>query len=386
MKKKAICAVMLALLLALCSACQEEPQLPEGPSIAPIADENGKLPKHVTRELNENIRLDADIEVPEGFDMNRGRILAAVPLPMDQQFLYKQFLEEKQATLWDEDGAVFPDFGRRNVYIFGDGGESYIYERGKFTYRASRRVSDIVSCCYLSPYNEGNGWKPIEDIYPQQGDLSFMSMEESIQIVKSVIHSLGDLGGAEVKLKQSYVGTLDVLEKQWTTNEQNPWVFTKEDEGYFFQFYQWAGDLNVADYLVSRNSEVSPKNTFCPSATAYVDCNGISYFDLEAILRLTGVQQEGINLSSLEQAVAVVEKTFQELALDDNACKPYTVTKIELLYVPFYRDQNRSFLELRPCWSFSIDYLETFGERETPISDVVYTDFCLIDAVTGLKL
>jgi len=330
--------------------------------------------QHIQRQLDTNLSVDADVIAPTG--INKVNMLRVSPVTLVNKTVETLLLANSSISQKQDNG----DNG--TVCQTADGKELYIgmgqvnFQTGKFrTYIHQILYKDIIPGDAFFNFNRFSKNRDL--------DLPFMPHQQAVDEVKRGLLSLGISVYDKVETYSLDYQTLQTQEK--TLNDKGELTspkdgstilkdgWNKEDNCYFMILR--SGFDNLPIYPLDHGSVEA--NTIVPSAYIYVcySQKGFEYLTMANQYQKMSTDQEGLNLISAEEALAVVKRKYGNIILTD----PTTITGIELNYVRTLINQSRDEFQMVPAWCFEVTEIRAMGDG----SKVTAHSRVIIDATNG---
>lgn len=348
-------------------------------------DAPGKEGGRIEGQASEEITFQAEVKIPS--DMQEYKV---TKLRMKRH----RYDRERVKKAWEEyckGQKVIKEHNRSDTDEYLENGEeeqSYEMEFADGTSVMIRDSRILVSngektdkrnaLISLSEYGNSFGLE-----YASQRDLDFISVKEADKIIRDLYKKCGIDNILEYK--EYYTAGIEELEKakealgeeyeKWTAPElKNPEV-TKEDEMYWFAYYQGYEEIPFVTYSMKEEetksgitSGVEHNLHVCYGRDGIVNFDGVPSYKVEQCLE----KEDILSLGEISD-LFVQEKNKDILTVD------LRVNGIELAYLPVLVDGSNFIYETVPLWCVLYErYDETFKH------DV--EEYVIYDARDGRRL
>lgn len=320
MKKYKITIITLGIALLLCSC---------GKDVTKIS--SSEIPEHITKQLEENLNIDADIIIPKK-NQSKVEVLEIESKVLNTKEIINNLYPNAVALYEDDD-------------IYEDGMSTINMSDGNYYYdNKNERI-------YNRFFTEQK-----ELLFPTTSNLKELKVEDSLEKAKSYLSHIG-LNNTE--LSEYYVLSRSFLESQYNeTKKENGWAedvaagrevlkedWENEKGAYIFNFEVIENGLPI-----SRLGYHTKDNEYIGGSSIQVCCsqNGVAFVSVDknySVKALSGSKK----LVGMERIIEGIEHKFSNLIIQE----PITITKIRLIYQP---QKIKATLYLVPVWE--VGYLE----------------------------
>lgn len=313
-----------------------------------IEGQAGPNKSHLTRELGENATIDAEISISKR---------ASIPVA---EVALKAF-----------------DASRITAALFG--GDTTVQEQVSDGAWVVRSRSGDSSCNYFnSPTSSGlyfqTRWVEYvfnvvhwrQDDYENnvgrfatQAELTFASRTDTLTAAEEVTKLLGVENTGNAKIYALDYETLALIEKEMEASGNFSEYAFKNAWGAEDDCYLVTMDYVIDGIPVNYLDTVSlfEEETIAGSriAALYSD-RGLEYLEVMNCYSLEGTQ-DSLPVLSADEAIAAIATKFNSLITESQ----YIITEAALKYIPQFRDDTHTEIQLVPAWYFTVD--------ETGVSD-----------------
>lgn len=188
--------------------------------------------------------------------------------------------------------------------------------------------------------------------YFAQDSVSFMSQEECMEKVKTILEEVGypteDLSFSAYPLSAASMNTLqeDEIEAGLLEPEKKK-ELTEGDEAYFVYAYQEQEEIPIFHELMSVARLFAFDTPDNGPIRAICSPRGLEQLNIDYVYQFTN-EQEPVQLQPFETIRSVVEEKYENM-LDDSV---YEVTRAKL-FRRIYTDEKQSYAE-EPIWYFEV--------------------------------
>lgn len=188
--------------------------------------------------------------------------------------------------------------------------------------------------------------------YFEEDSVSFMSQEECVQEVKTILEKVGysteDLSFAAYPLSAASLNTLQEEEIEAGRLEpEKKQELTEEDEAYFVYAYQEQEGTPIFHELMSIARQFAFDTPDNGPVRAIYSARGLEQLNTDYVYQFAN-EQEPVQLQPFEAIRSVVEEKYENM-LDDSV---YEVTRAKL-FRRVYIDEKQSYAE-EPIWYFEV--------------------------------
>lgn len=346
MKKFIILIVMFILSGCADQSASIQPPVAETqpiPSATAITDASGEVQVQTTqkiqRELGENISIDAEVKTPS--NLNISAIDAGLVL-FDGDIIKKAFYADEMTTENNDPhgNVITSQSGYSTCNYYSTDSDSYL----------SFRTEDVDYVLDIFR------WKSDEfpdnlSLFTNDTEFGFANREEAVNAVTNTLKTLGveNMDNASVYALDHQ--TLQTVAKQAEDSGQyeefkfkDKW--TEEDDCYFVMMdcvFQGIS-VNTLDTVLSNNDLVTGTEI-----AAIYSRNGFEYFKITNFYSQKSTEAPS-KIVSLEDAIGIVSAKYESIITTSK----YTITGIELKYVPQFTDKSHASIQLVPVWYFTV--------------------------------
>lgn len=347
-----LCVLCLLLLAQGCQKQNNAPQTSQNPAVSQNAagsdaqsmeSEQEEYPETVTETLAERVTVDADVDIPEGFDFQNAKTgCAKVPL-LDCEEAKKIFMGNTKIAETSEDAIE----GIRDILYIGEDGSSLDIEpeEGYLSYSTPLRSYIRQAVRIEEGFSDYNG-----NCYSMSENLPFADREEVLKEIRSQMARLGIVIGDDYvcyalphKTMEEQEIAYDKYGDECEENKKEKW--TEEDDCYYFKFnldfdgmpvdMEGYGDCEDGKGMVgSELSVMYGKNGF-------VDVDIVGLYSISD----TGRTEK---MLTPKEALEALKAKYDSLILTED----YLVEHMELRYVPMFDAKGNYPVE--PVWIFTV--------------------------------
>ncbi len=385
MKKITFSSIVLSLcLVTLLSGCFPSINSSQATSSAPASgsSEAQSVPSHVSKELNDDIVVDADVQYVNG----KYSIY---------QSTYKQFTEDSlvpicltnesvktrgtvEDALYGDDISIMTDkksvlyiardyfnfqkseYGDYSTFITGANENDYFLEN----------MNEVYPHKKLSSLDEAGAEQKVKDVIQK---LNLPVDENSLQIYSLTAESLNKQA-AQFMTDEEYQADLNARGKTLKHN------FTSVDEAYLFVYHCHINGLplHFDDYSAPSRNGVAVKGA---RVHALVNKNGLVMFQVHGIPDVQSVIKENIAIIPIDTALNAIKDKYKNTILTDKM----KITDISLDYFPCNENKEKHSFSLTPVWAFSTE-LKTVTYDAKGKQETLKKNSILVNAVTGQEI
>ncbi|KAF5065616.1 hypothetical protein DSECCO2_272060 [anaerobic digester metagenome] len=341
MKKYRMILIVLGTALIL-SSCQKDISTDEDNSmVVPV-----EISKHITKNLDKNLKIDADIIVPEKIQ-SEVEILEIEPENLDAKAIINKLYPNAVALYKDRD-------------IYEDGGVTINISNGNYHY--DNKNKRIYSRFFV---------KQEELRYPVAENLVKLDVNESLEEAKNY---LAEIGYENIKLNGYYVLSKEFLEEEYYENKkEESWQedvdagreIVKEDwqdekGAYIFNF-----DVIEHDLPISQDMYVTKDNEYIRGSSITICCSEDGVAFVEAVKNYSVKASNGSKkIVGTDIIIKGIEQKFSNLIIEE----PIIINEMRLVYQAQKIKEKLYFI---PIWE--VQYLqqcEGINEKGTIYFDV----------------
>ena len=368
MKKKILLFAICTIVLISSSAC-----FPTGENNDVITSTGQTVsPKHIKRELGENLSVDADINVSENV---KWKEYNAELKNFSEKELNVSFLNDKEISKQIESPSIYSK-DKAISYEFSD--NTYLSVQSGYLYYTHPQYDKGYYSVAISDRSVGNIRPDIAEVYTKSS-LEGIDKEESIEQVRGILNSL------EISVfnqPQAYSLDYETLMSEWVDftlpngMPAEPW--TREDEAYVIFFTAMADNLNISDLSYSD----SQKQVIVPGSQIYaiVSKNGIICLSIQGIYSINNTSDDREIISS-ESALEIVNTKYSNIILTDKVL----ISRISAELVSICENADQYKYKLVPAWVFTLS--QTFTSNDIKGEHTRVVNFkVVINAITGSEM
>lgn len=367
MKKKIVYALLVTVCLFSIGGCAKKEKIVQEEHKWDIS----KVPSHVQKDINENLKIDADVRIGDGFETGKADIFQIADKKLDTKKAEELLLEGK--TVEKKEVNEYEDGTQTDYTLMGEDevrvsiSDNWFYYGGK--------LAESIGYSFRHEYAENDG--NINEYLKREQDFPFMSMEEAEEKYLTLMNELGGEWSEnclysfrldhETLKKEEKIIVMDMLPEEDQPKPRENW--TEKDDSYYFEFapvvegYELIEDCFIPDCEKYRG--ISNCSVIC-NADGLVEAIRGDVFEVRKRL------EEQKSLLELE---AVLEKLHEKYskAILQNQLK---VVEIRLGNI-CKREKEKGIYETVPVWNFEV---VAHDEETTWGYDIVF------DAITGEEL
>ncbi|MCI6044029.1 hypothetical protein MR857_12040 [bacterium] len=313
----------------------------------------------------DNIRMDAQVSIPDTVKDNQICCASGLPLPLKEQTseLAESFFptDSVPSISFDEENNSF--FGME--YKVGEPGWVVLgYNNSAGFVLNSQEYDYCKNCIVTENFVESyNG-----DQYQKNENLDFMTQKNAANLIRTTLKqygiSLGDIVTVYVmdhETMQQYEDATDMNGNYDPDLKKDSW--SSEDDSYYFYFFQEYNDFPVIYNPYSgQGLEDGEAATVMMNASGIIGANIMGCYEWK--------EDEKVTILSLEEAAETFFRNYQGIVNTS-----YEVDHISLMMDIIPGENNTA--QLKPAWVF---HTEVSGEGYCYQSQIV------IDAVNGVEL
>ncbi|PLR86823.1 hypothetical protein CVD25_17915 [Bacillus canaveralius] len=371
---KKIVILWVCICSFVLSACFPTGEQKDSSRSVSVGTASGSTPKFMEMELEENLKINADIT---GVESKKLKNYSISLKNLDENQILKTFLKDKTIVENREvKNDLFPDY-KDKFFGFSDG--SYLtMQLGSIRYDDSfyseREYENVISGSTYFMRND------LKDVF-NETTLEGLDKNEAVEKVRNAVKDLGifQTGNPEVI-------TLDfkTLESEWedyeTKDGSQPRKFEKDDEAYAVIFPVVLDKTNITNKGYSNAD--NQMEVVGSRIMGVVGKDGLIFLTVQGIYEIGETLKDNISPISLETALEKVKNKYKDVLIKD----PILISRIALEYVPTVSTTEGINYKLIPAWVFS-------GKQDLTIDDKkggsfkMSADFSiLINAETGEEL
>ncbi|MGE5494653.1 MAG: hypothetical protein ACM3S4_05070 [Burkholderiales bacterium] len=374
--KKILIILIVMLILSGCSSqsitISQPPATGSQPTVSVSAptDSSGagqtETTERIQRTLGDNTFIDAEVKIPVNLDIPA---IDAELVPFDGDKIKKALFNNEVTTEKDDPhGNLITNQDGNSFCSF------YTNDKDSCLHFRTKDVDYILDIFR---------WKSDQfpdnlSLFTNDTEFDFASREDAINAVTNVSKMLGVeyIGNASVYALDHQ--TLQSVEKQVEdSGEHTEYKFkeqwSKEDDCYFVMMDCVFQNIpvNTMDTVLSNNDLL-----IGTEIAAIYSKNGFEYFEVSNFYSQKNMS-EPTPIVSLDDAIGIVTAKFESIITTSK----YTITGIELKYVPQFKDKSHTSIQLIPVWYFTVDesYVKGGSTFETTLR-------FMLDAYTGKEM
>ncbi len=372
-------------------AAQEEMQADAGPG----SGETGPIVKHIRESYGSNFNVDADVHAP---DITGAAILTAEMRAFDEQKVVSVLFDGKTPQ---KDA----DVGNGQV-SYSDGDATLVFGPGTFHYRTGESAYyQYPTDRFRADYEISSAGARLGEVYPQE-NLSFLSKEEAIEKVTSVLKELSievdtdaevyavDSAAMQEQQDKRIREMSDYMKKLGITpandkSENDPAYgyqikesFSPDDD--FYRLYFRVLENAVPVTQKSRIMQTDERDMGGSVVEVSLSKNGIMELCCSHIYQKQSAEETITPLLTAEEAL--------QKAAESDAVKNFpgemTVIAMDLEYVPVPYNDNYEEVKLVPAWSLTLRCEETMPSKdvENAMETVTNTKMLFLDGAAGQEI
>lgn len=359
------------LLLAGCGGEKNISDKSEQMTIAAVDDSKYGDGDTIHRQVDKNINIDAEINIPESLQTLKMKKVKAHRPNVNEKKIKEIFFSKNEKVSKNVDsGYKCREFGKYDsIYYTRKDGSRLFYEPADIGY-ADFNKEYYLNCLFTDPQFEDYNLNR----YSQEKELSFEKKENVFKKIKKVFDTLN------VPISEQYTAyALDhkQLKKEekvmdsdgniHTENGKKSW--TKEDDAYYFILHQEINGVPIEK--IGYGDGYTGTGVEKTELEAIYGKRGWISFDEQWGFRLEETNTT-LDILSVEEALEDFQKKCDMLVLNEQ----WNISEISLKLLPVFEKDND--YEIRPVWFFEGDSLDK-DEQE-------YTIRIMFDAVTGKEI
>lgn len=336
------------------------------------ADKKNKK-QHIKTDLQEMVKIDADIF--ESINSNSAENIQLKhkkfnPNNIKDLLCKNKELENKEH--FDEDDS--------DVFYFKDGSSLNCENGWVFfdtpeidKYQFSFRSGETDALYNLDKYKTGE-------------EFDFCKKADAEKKIKDILNKMG-ITAEMIQCVSLDYKTLSENEKVINikpTDDNKPHNWTKEDNAYYFKFYQVIDGGSIFEGTHGSDEE----GTYIDGSVIKVVYSKNGIIDLSVQNAYEKVSSQNINdeLLDASSAINLLDKKLSSIILSSNI----TVENASLVYLPC-KSKNNDEITVKPAWCFLLleEYVPGNEKGETPgemPKDIRIASYTIFDAVTGKEI
>lgn len=367
MKKKMVCILLVTICLFGLGGCAKKDEIVQEESNWDIS----KVPSHIQEDINENLKIDADVRIGDGFETGKADIFQVADKKLDTKKAEKLLLEGKTV---DKKEVNEYEEGTQTDYILMGEDEVRVSISDNWFYYGGK-LAESIGYSFRHEYAENDG--NINEYLKREQDFPFMSMEEA---EKKYLTLMNELGGEwsenclysfrldhETLKKEEKIVVMDMLPEEEQSKPRESW--TEKEDSYYFEFvpvvegYEFIADYDIPDSEKYRG--ITNCIVIC-NADGLVEAVRGDVFEVRKRL------EEQKNLLEFDVVLEKLREKYSKVILQDHL----NIVEIRLGNI-CKREKEKGIYETVPVWDFKV--VATDGET-TWGYDIV------VDAITGEEL
>lgn len=373
MMKKSVILLIIMLILSGCSNqpadITTQPVTPEvtAPQDTPGETQPEPAVTHIQRKLGDNTGIDAEVKVPASFE---------IPIIDIKLFLFDN--EKVKIVLFKNETTTEEETSYGGHIIRGQSGNSCNYYSDKLNSTLSFRTEAME---YV--FNVFR-WQPEFSnltLFTNETEFDFASRQDAINAVADAVKALGVQNTGSVSIYALDYDTLGSVQQQMIdSGEYSEYKFkqewSKEDDCYFIMM-----DCVIQGVPVNSNDTLSlyEEATIMGSQiTAVYSKKGIEFLQMANFNTPTNISGPSAIVSA-EDAINAMGAKFETIITESK----FTITGVELKYIPQIKDVSQNSLQLVPAWYFTVE--EVYISNKDNSTREVTHNF-MIDAYTGKEM
>lgn len=319
---------------------------------------------YIKKELDTNLNVDTKVIVPSNIHTLNTILVYPLKLDTSRARVLKTQLVANSNILHEDNSVIQTSDGKEIL----DGTNYFIYTTNKFKY-----IQPVFN--YLPSQGNYN-----VDEFKQNQDLPFMPYQKAIGEVRKTIISLGISLDDTVEIYSLDYQTMQtqerILKKQSKLINPNTGSLAtpkdhwgKDDDCYFMIFRT---NLDGVPVYPKVHGYVE-YNTFVPSDYIYAcySRNGLEYLSINSIYQKADILEKDVKIIGIEDALATIKRKYSNVILSSQ----YTITNMELYYMPQLINHSRDEFQMVPTWCMELVTTTENGSKNI--------EECIIDATNG---
>lgn len=364
----------LSLILGICTlgilGCQKKDVNDQNEYVW----DNKKIPEHVKETISENIHIDADVTVLNGFERGKSDVLTVSTQEIDKDKIYTLFSEgkvikEKEVKEYTETSVEY--------YYFVSGETLAI---GEEWFNFSSELSEYM--WYSCRFQDGQIGNNEEIFKKNETDFSYMTMGDAEETCYKLLQEAGisvhEESSEAYRLEHNMLREQeDVIIMEQMPEESQPKPkpeWTTEDDSYMFEFYPTVDGMGLITNAYTSESERIIG--IMPYSVTYNKNGIVELANPQNTMIVDQVIEQDISLLNLEGAIKRVKERYGQVLTKNEV----TIYQIQLGYVMERQGEGKADC-LIPVWCFRTK--ETSQIDGEPYD--TYSCF-LIDAITGEEI
>ena len=367
MKKKIIYALLVTVCLFSIGGCAKKEEIVQEEKNWDIS----KVPSHIQEDINENLKIDADVRIGAGFEMGKADVFQIADKKLDTKKAEELLLEGK--TVDKKEVNEYEDGTQTDYTLMGEDevrvsiSDNWFYYGGK--------LAESIGYSFRHEYTEDDG--NINEYLKREQDFPFMSMEEAKEKSMTLMNELGgEWNGDAIRFfrldhktlkKEEKVIVIDTLPEEEQSKPRENW--TEKDDSYYFEFAPMVEGYELIHDCAIPDSEQYRGITNCCiiwNADGLVQMLRGDVFEVQKRL------EEQKSLLELEAVLEKLREKYGKAILQDQL----KVVEIRLGNI-CKREKEKGIYETVPVWDFEV---VAHDEETTWGYDIVF------DAITGEEL
>lgn len=335
-----------------------------------------EIPKHISRTINEQAVIDAEVSIPDNLKALSANVYSAQKMVFGAENTYRVFFGDKP-------------YASRKVNSTKENGLTSTYYTAE---NGGTLLAGANSCHFQMPLSQyvrnvfiDNGADPNYNVplYAAQPELKFETKSGTFTKIKEILSQLSvtvcdqyqcyamphDIMRAEAeKCKQALPFAAGDYKADWTADE----------DYYLFRLNAYAEPLPII-YEDHGNPD---DGTLVLGSTIEViySTNGNEYLLASHIYKQTGIRKENVNLILFEDALTKAETLVNSVIITGKL----TIEQIKLQYIPVKTDKTDLQYNLVPSWSFEV--ANTMPLENNKNNTVTTRYWIHVNAITGEEI
>lgn len=363
LKKKIVYALLVTVCLFSIGGCAKKEKSVQEEHNWDIS----KVPSHVQEDINENLKIDADVRIGDGFEKGKADIFQITEKKLDtkkaEELLLKGKTVDKKEVKEDETVYTLAGEDEARVSIYDD----WFYYGGKLA----------ESIGYSFRYEYADRDNNINEYLKREQDFPFMSMEEAKEKSLTLMNELGGEWTEdairsfrldhETLKKEEKIAVIDTLPEEEQSKPRENW--TEKDDSYYFEFAPV-----IEGYELIEKYEIPDSEQYLGIVNCRVICNADGLVETYRgdVFEVRKRLEEQKSLLELEAVLEKLREKYSKVMLQEQL----KVVEIRLGNI-CKREQEKGIYETVPVWDFKV----VAHDEETIWGyDIVF------DAITGEEL
>lgn len=334
------------------------------------------FPKHVSKTVNEQVSVDADVIIPQELNILSVNVYSAQKAVFGEESTYRLFFGDEPFASRKENSQK--KNGLHSTFYTAEDGRTLLAGANACIFQTS--LSQYVRNIFVD-----NGFDPNYNVprYTKQSELDFETKEGAFANIKEILSQLN----IEVYNQyQCYTMPYDVMREESLKLKQDLPIaagdykteWAKEEDCYLFRLNAYIEPLPII-YEDHGNPD---DGTLVLGSTIEViySVNGVEYLLANSIYKQKSTEQENVNLISLDDALAKAEMLVNSVIITGEI----KIEEIKLQYIPLPADKNGMQFTLVPAWSFRVANTIPLENNETKTITTRY--WIHVNAITGEEI